>query len=528
MALEIDVFLLTFSFVVFLALVIPELFRRFSFTPVPLFIVAGIVVGPNGLGLIRLEPAIYDIGRLGLFFLVFLAGLEAHASGGSGRRAIVLLVVTAGVTCFVAGFLMARIFGFPPETAFLFGAILVSSAVGVIIPMVTSNFHLRERVGSFIIPAAVTLDAISLLMLSMILQVGRALVELALFSGLAVIFIVLSYIWIPRAVRWFFSRYERRPEESETRFVLTILFYFVAVFTLLGIHGIVAAFIAGLVLGETMRGHATERKMKAIGHGFLIPIFFINIGLETNLGVLLDSGGHMLLLPAVIGTLFLSKILGGSLFSLVSRRPVADGLASGVILWPQLSATLAATEIGRQAGIIPDDLFAAIVVMSLTSAILTPLVVSAVWGRREEDIPFEDHLVILGIGRTGSDVIRAVLDQDVDLIVVDRDLAKVQRWRKEWVAAIYGDVTEIRTLRNAAVQRARLVIVTLPRSEETVIAVRNIRRLNSRCRIIARIHDEREKELLEDDVDTFIEPEAVTAFHIIWHAYRLLGKEIAR
>ncbi|HID74340.1 MAG TPA: hypothetical protein EYP43_04740, partial [Thermoplasmata archaeon] len=190
--------------------------------------------------------------------------------------------------------------------------------------------------------------------------------------------------------------------------------------------------------------------------------------------------------------------------------------------------TLAATEIGRQAGIIPDDLFAAIVVMSLTSAILTPLVVSAVWGRREEDIPFEDHLVILGIGRTGSDVIRAVLDQDVDLIVVDRDLAKVQRWRKEWVAAIYGDVTEIRTLRNAAVQRARLVIVTLPRSEETVIAVRNIRRLNSRCRIIARIHDEREKELLEDDVDTFIEPEAVTAFHIIWHAYRLLGKEIAR
>ncbi|MCI0497651.1 MAG: cation:proton antiporter [Thermoplasmata archaeon] len=522
---EVDVFLLTFSFVVFIALVIPEVVRRSSLTPVPLFIVAGILVGPHGLGLIELEPAIYDIGRLGLFFLVFLAGLEAHSSRGSSGRRFIVLVLTAGGTCFAGGYAMATAFGFPPETAFLFGAILVSSSVGEIIPMVTSNYQLRERIGTYIVPAVVALDAASLIMLSMVLQVDRGPAEFALFAGLAVLFIVFSYMWIPRAARWFFSRYERTPEESETRFVLTVLFYFIAVSTLLGIHGIVAAFIAGLVLGESMKGHATERKVRAIGHGFLIPIFFINIGLETDLVVVLDSADHALLVVAVIGTLVSTKLIGGLLFALLARRQPSEGLAAGVVLLPQLSATLAAAEIGKQANIIPDDLFAAVVVMCISSALATPFIVTGLWGRREEAIPYSDHIVVLGAGRTGSDVIQAVAELEENLIVVDRDVARVRQWGREWVACILGDATEVRTLRNAAVQRAKLVIATLPRSEDTVVAVRNVRRLNARCRVIVRIHDAREREMLREDVDTFIEPEAVTAFNMIWHMYEYLGEE---
>lgn len=524
MAADYDPFLITFAGVMFLALIIPELVHRFNITPVPFYIIAGIIVGPYGVGLLELNPSMYDIGRMGLFFLVFLAGLEAHYPAGKKSMELMKLVFIAGNVCFFYGFLAMRFFGYGVDTAFLFGAILVSSSVGEIIPIVSSTPHIKDKLGNIIIPAVVILDTVSLILLSFVLHFDEGPMSIVFFMSLALFFIILSVRLIPLIAKWYFGRYKRRPADAETTFVLAILFYFIAVATLLGIHGIVAAFIAGIILGEIFEDKGTLRKLEAIGHGILIPIFFINLGIATNLGILVQDGEYKNILMAVtvLMILILSKLIGGLIFALTSKRSTSIGLTVGLIFWPQLSATLAATEVGKEAGIIPDELFVSIVVMAIVSALGTPFVVRALFGRRSQEVHFEDHIIIIGSGKTGAEVIDSLLLTEEDFLVVDNDLDAIKEMRLKWVSTIYGDATDEKILRNAGIEKAKMVVATLPQGRELGIVIKRVKEINPECKIIARVHGKREMDRFKEDVDVFIHPEKVTAFNLVWQTHRLL------
>ena len=519
-----DTSLIIFGVIVVLGLLIPELFHRIRVTPVPLFIVAGIIIGPYGFGLIGEDfEALRLIGQLGLFFLVFLAGLEAHETRMFGIRGSIHLSLISGGICFSGGFLLGSILGVGTIASLLLGTIFMSSSVGEIIPMITAVHSLREKFGSMIIPAIVIMDAASLIMLSIILKLGSQPLDIIVFIALALAFIALSFYITPKVAKWFFSRHTKRGREAELRFIIACLFVIIIISVLIQLHPIVAAFIAGIILGESIPKEDSLKKLNAIGYGFLIPIFFITLGLEVNMGIIIESLNNILMILAVILTLMLTKIVGGFVYSLVKKIPVSDGFTIGVILWPQLSATLAVAAVGMGAGLIEQELFVAIITMSIVTAIGTPFAVKLTYSDRKIISRMHDHILIIGAGHVGEDVIEALIDSDEDFIVIDNDLTRVRELREKWIEVIYGDASEISTLKNAGVEHAKLVIVAMPERKETVITVKNIRKLNSHCHIIARAHGKREIEALEDEVDEFILPERISSLNVLWYTHKFLG-----
>ena len=130
-----------FALIVLLGLAIPELIYRWKITPVPLLIIAGIVIGPYGFNIIESHPGIEFLGELGILFLVFIAGLEVHKSKTKSYKQPILLAIISGTICFAGGFMVGRFWHFSIQTSLLLGSIMVSSSVGEIISIVntTSN-----------------------------------------------------------------------------------------------------------------------------------------------------------------------------------------------------------------------------------------------------------------------------------------------------------------------------------------------------------------------------------------------------
>ncbi len=511
-----------FAFIVLLGLLIPELFHSFKVTPVPLLIIAGIVIGPHGLKLIEIEEGLEFVADLGLLFLIFIAGLEIQRSKHGRMRESLKLVFATVPVCFAAGFLLGVLFDFPLRTNVLLGAIFVSSSVAEIIPIIDSTRSLKEKFGSLIVPALIIMDATSLVIFSLCLKLEEESYKIILFLISTSIFIISSSLLIPKLGRWFFRRYKKSYREVEVRFILATLFCIVAISIWIDLHYIVAAFLAGVYLGETIPDRRMLAKLEGIGYGLLIPIFFIYLGLETDIGIM-KSSKSMILTISVVITLVASKIFGGILYSFVKKIPLKEGALIGIVLVPQLSATLAATAIGREAGIIGEDLFVAIITMCILTVLVTPFVVRVIFKPKKREIELKDHIVILGCGRIGGFVADALLATDEEFIVVDKNLRLIEEMRIKSVVCIYGDAADIDVLKNAGVHQAKLVVAALPARRDAVIAVKHIKRLNDDCYIIARAHGKEEYELLKDSANEVVQPELISGLNVFLHVLEFLG-----
>ncbi len=511
-----------FALVLVLGLAVPELLYRVRVSPVPLLIVAGIAVGPYGFNLIGIHPGIEFLGQLGILFLVFIAGLEVHKSKSKHYKEPMLLAVISGVVCFIGGFLIGRLWGMPLQTSLLLGSIMVSSSVGEIISIVNATRSLKERFGTLIIPSIVIMDAGSLILLAIILKLNESMFNILVFIVLATVFIGASAWLVPKIGRYVFLGSKKRAAEHEMRFIIAFLVVMVLISELIRLPNIVTAFLMGMFLGEVVPGERVFSKIRTLGHGFLIPIFFINIGLTMNIRLLVTEPSNILLTASVIVTLMCMKILGSQIYGKISKMTTTESLAVGVVLWPQLGATLAATAIGRDAGVIPPELFVAVITMAIVTAVSTPFLVPVFAREEKHKRHLKNHIVILGCGRVGSALTDVLIDSSEDFVVIENDLNKVHKLRKKWVDVIYGDATEVKTLAEANVRDAKVVILALPEVEDTVIAAKNVRALNRDCYIIARVHQEKEVCELEGIVDHIIRPEALTALDLVRKTLHIL------
>lgn len=519
--------LISFAVILLLGLLIPEIFNRFKITSVPLLIIAGIIIGPNCLEFIDKEviDEIKFIANLGLLFLVFIAGLEIFESKKLNIKDSTKLAIINITFCFFIGFLLGYLFGFETKANILLGTIFISSSVGEIIPMVNQTHVLRAKFANIVIPAVIIMDATSLILFSTILKLNSSYFEIILFFLALLLFISISLYIIPKIIRKYSIAYKKGAKELDTRFIIAILFGIVAISIVIQLHPILAAFIAGVVLGETVSGEKVFLKLEGIGYGFLIPIFFIYVGLEMNIGIIFEKSSNLVLTVSVVLALLLAKVFGGIIYSKLKKNSITDGMTTGMLLWPQLSTTIAVASIGWEEKLISEELFVAVIIMAIITTLGTPFVIRLRCKTEVERVKLKEHTIVLGCGRVGKHVIEALIESNEDFIVIDNDINKIEELRKKWVECVFGDASDLETLASAGVDRAKLVIVALPDSKEAVIAVDNIRKLNMDCYIIARVHGKKEAEILREEVDEIIIPEVISGINVVWHALKFLGRE---
>lgn len=367
--------ILPFFIVLFATLFFSEIFNRLHLPWVVALLLGGILIGPSALGVVEVGTVLEFMSEVGLVFLMFMAGLETRLK--SFKQTIqhtwVLALINA-VIPFCVGMGIGWAFDYSLKTSLLLGIIFISSSVAVVVPSLESVGLLRKRIGHTIISSTMLQDIASLILLSIVLQTSDPVTTLPLpfFYVLLVAALVALRFAIPK-VQWFFKYADRDVFQQEIRSVFATLIGTVVIFELLGLHPIIAGFFSGLVLSEHITSRQLHDKLRTISYGLFIPIFFVVVGMKTDISVLfhLKEVG-LLALVVIVGSMtskFVSGILGARLIHFNWRESVL--IASSSI--PQLSTTLAVVFIAAEVGYVDDVLATAFVLLAIVSTFCAPL-----------------------------------------------------------------------------------------------------------------------------------------------------------
>lgn len=370
--------LLSFLILISAGLFLSEIFRKFHLPYVIALIVTGMIIGPYGFDIIESNGVIDFLGTIGLVFLMFMAGLEIKSSNiGKLKKTVAKLSLINGMIPFLVGFGIASWFGYGFLASLLLGTIFISSSIAVVIPSLEANRLLNSKVGEALVASTVFEDGFSLVLLSLVLQVINPTTSLPLpvFYILLVFILVALKLIIPKADRLLFSRTRKREDmfERELRFILMVLIAVVIVFEVLGLHAIIAGFFTGLVLSDTIKSRMLKNKLHAMSYGLFIPIFFIIIGMGTDLSVFTTATGALLLTVAVVAGSMISKFASGWIGGRLSGFTSSESSMIGVATMPQLSTTLAVAFVGLEFDIIDHKLITAMVILSIVTTFAGPL-----------------------------------------------------------------------------------------------------------------------------------------------------------
>jgi Kef-type K+ transport system membrane component KefB len=345
-----------------------------------MLIIGGIAVGPSFLDVISLNPTIEFMGQIGLVFLMFMAGLETKFSHFSEYKTSLLsLAFINGFVPFLVGGGVVYALGYSPLTALIVGIIFISSSIAVVIPTLEVTGMLRTKLGQSVVVTTVLQDITSLVLLSILLQTVDPVTEVPLYIFYPVLLGVLiaMRLGIPRLREWVTRVTTNSPDlfQLEFRSTFLILIGTVIAFELLGLHPIVAGFFSGLVLADSIKSKILKDKIKTISYGIFIPVFFVVVGLQTDLTVFTDVGNVLLTMSALVLALVASKYISGYGAARMIGFDSTESNFFAATSLPQLSTTLATAFVVFSLGLIDQTLLTSLVVLSVVTVLLSPILI---------------------------------------------------------------------------------------------------------------------------------------------------------
>lgn len=374
----------SFFIVLFAGLVFAGLFRRLHVPWVITLIIGGMIIGPFGLGIFEATPVISFLADIGIVFLMFMAGLETKVSslGKDWWRVIRIALLNGGIPL-VIGLGIGFYFGFSWEAVVLLGIVFISSSIAVVVPSLEANYLLYSRLGKTVVAATMIQDIVSLFLLSIVLKRISPLTELPVSVFLAALFLVVGALVglrlaLPKLRQAFqFMHSEKRgdPFERELRLTVAVLIGTVLFFELIGLHAIVAGFLVGFFLSDIIQSEVLLSKIRVLGYGIFIPIFFILVGAQTNLGVFAEGGAALVLTATVVAGSVFAKFISGWLGARLSGFSGSESGLIGSATIPQLSTTLAVVFTAHSLGLFSPEILTAMTTLSILTTFAGPLLI---------------------------------------------------------------------------------------------------------------------------------------------------------
>ena len=513
------------------------LFGRLRVSPVLGFLIAGIALGPYGLGaLARAVPAlevlsITETGRLdgiaelGVVFLLFMVGLELSFERLSRLRRLVFgfgALQLAGSAVLIA--VPAALLGLTPAAAIVLGLALALSSTAVTVPVLAERKHLNSSAGRTVFsvllfqdlavaPLLFTVSALSTpreggLGLEVLVTLGPAVLALGL--------IVLLGRLVLRPL--FHIVAATRSTESFMAACLLVVIGTGAVAVAGGLSMSLGAFLAGLLLAETEFRREIEVTIEPF-KGLLLGLFFVSIGVALDLSAILAS--PELILALCLGVILVKALL---VYGLARAFRLPRGVSGEVALLLGPSGEFAFVLVGQAASahLLPGRV-AHLTVVAVTLAMMAIPFLARLGerlGRRPGALPVpaepppddgEARVIIVGYGRVGRLVGEMLSRHGLDFIAIDGDPRLVRRERDAGTPVFYGDATRHEFLEKCGLGVARGLVVTLndPRVAEEVVAAARAERAD--LTIVARARDAEQARRLYDLGATDAVPETIEA-----------------
>ena len=374
---------LIFFVVLFIILIAPIVMGKLRIPHIIGMVLAGIVIGPYGLNILERDSSFELFGRVGLLYIMFLAGIDMDMEGL--KKDLGKVTVFGLLTCFVP-FILTYLscvwyLGYPSLASLLLGCIMASNTL-VAYPIVVRYGLQRSTVTTLSVGA-------SMLSLLIALVVTAALVgSMSGDTGTLfwVMFFVKFVVWciamtwlIRHMTRWFLRRYS--DSVMQYIFVLAVMFISAATCELIGLEGILGAFVSGLVLNRFIPNISPlMNRIEFIGNAIFIPYFLIGVGMLINAGLLLE-GGNTILVVACIGIFgTLGKAIAAFLTSFFFHRSVHEGNLMFGMTSAHAAGAIALVMVGVNLEIAPgqhllgDEALNAVVIMILFTCIISTVV----------------------------------------------------------------------------------------------------------------------------------------------------------
>ena len=345
-------------------------------------VLAGMLIGKYGLNILERDSSFELFGRVGLLYIMFLAGLEMDLeSVKKNSKRILIFGLLSFLIPFVLTFVMASwLLNYSPQASFLLGCIMASNTL-IAYPIVGRYGLQRDSSVMLSVGASMLSLFLSLVMLAALVasheentNVWFWLFFLLKFCG----FIAACILIIPRLTRYFLRRYS--DQVMQFIFVLSVMFLSAAASEAAGVEGIVGAFISGLILNRYIP-HVSPlmNRIEFIGNALFIPYFLIGVGMLIRISSLFTSW-HMVWIVALIvffGTF--GKAVAAYVSSLLFRLPKSAGHMMFGLTSAHAAGSIAMVMVGMQLEVAPgtylinDEILNGVVIMILVTCVISSL-----------------------------------------------------------------------------------------------------------------------------------------------------------
>lgn len=406
--------------VIIVALLTPIILHRLKLNVIPVVvaeIVMGLIIGKSVFDIVEPDMWLETLSTLGFIFLMFLSGLEIDFSAFSNKKKRETLAngklepkpfptaIIIFIAIFIVSIALSYVFvlaGFV-DSVFLMTIIISTISLGVVVPTLKEANIMKSAIGQIILLVAVVADLVTMILLAVFASInesgGNTWLLLILFAAGVLLYFAGRRFKNNKLL----DSLSRGTVQIGTRAVFALIIFLVALSESVGAENILGAFLAGVLVSLLSPNEELVHQLDSFGYGFLIPIFFVMIGVEMDIWSLFTDLKLLLFIPLLLIALLASKLIPA--YYLKKWYDQKTIIASGFLLTSTLSLVIAAATIGERMDIITSQMSGIFILVAIISCIITPIVFKKLFPK-EEVGDRVIKLAIIGVNQVTMQVYR--------------------------------------------------------------------------------------------------------------------------
>ncbi len=337
-------------------------------------LIAGIVLGPAMLNIVQSSTILEALSKFGIILIMFLAGMETSIKKFiSDSNKYVIIAIAGVIVPLIMGTACSLMYVQDLKTNLFFGAVITATSVSITVETLIEMKKIKSSVGLAILGAGVVDDIIGILFLTIIMNSGNLHFSTFSFVTVKVLLFFAMAILLSLILFKIFEKIEQKDTKTEQMPTYSIAFALILAFIaeVLGVSGIIGAYIAGLVIGNTEKGRKVRGKIDLVVHTIFSPIFFASVGLKlTTLSFSIQVWVFIIIFTAIT---ILSKIVGNGLGAKICGYPREKAIQVGIGMATRGEVALIIAEEAKNINLINEEVFSIVIITVMLVTLITPI-----------------------------------------------------------------------------------------------------------------------------------------------------------